>query len=214
MSLFRKLKFGALFAVLGAFVGVVSSPPVVTTVVVASAIVTQDAHAANEIGYWNNGAGAQTSALFPDEYKAVVTAANAYTATTGDTITAVRIGQSTAAARVIGVALYEYDAGTNRATGPALQTTTISTTGAGTFERTGLTWTLTNGLDYVLVAGDPDSVVNLTADTLTDGTSIDDSGDATFPTWGHTAYQALQIELAGDVTNSGGGGLLLRRRRN
>jgi len=159
---------------------------------------------ANEIGYWNGGAGASTLACFPDEYLSPVTAANAYTASSGDSITAVRLSQSSSGARTIGVALYEYDAGTDRPTGPALQTTTIATTGTGTFS-TSVSWALTAGLDYVLALGDPDVAVNITADTLSNGTSRDDSGDATFPTWGHTSYSNVQIELAGDVTNSGGG---------
>ena len=158
---------------------------------------------ANEIGYWNGGAGATTVVCFPDEYLSPVTAANAYTAVSGDAITAVRFSRTSSGGTFdIGIALYAYDSGLDRPTGAALQTTTISgSTTAGTFSAV-VNWPLSAGSSYVLAAGDPTAPMSFTSDSLANGTSGDDSGDATFPTWGHTGYRAHQIELAGDVTNT------------
>ena len=161
---------------------------------------------ANEIGYWNGGSGGTTQSIFPTEYHSPVTAANAYTASSGDTITAVRFSRGSSGIKTVSIGLYEYDSGTSRPTGPVLFETQIVSTAAGVWDATGLSWSLTAGLDYVLAIGElVETAFSMTADTLTSGTSVDDSGDAAFPTWGHTAYTNNQIELAGDVTAGASG---------
>lgn len=162
---------------------------------------------ANEIGYWNGGAGATTRALGTNQYLSPVTAANAYTAVSGDVIDRVRFSRGSSGTKTISIGLYEYDSALDRPTGPVLNEVQIVSTASGVWESSaGLNWPLTAGLDYVLAIGElQETGFNLTADVLTAGTSNDDSGDTSFPTWGHVNYSNVQIEVAGDVVNSGGG---------
>ena len=161
---------------------------------------------ANEIGYWNGGAGATTRALGTNQYLSPVTAANAYTASAGDVINQVRFSRLSSGTKTVSIGLYEYDAALDRPTGPVLNEVQIVSTASGIWQSsTGLGWSLTAGLDYVLAIGElVETGFNLTADVLTAGTSNDDSGDTSFPTWGHVSYSNVQIEVAGDVINTGG----------
>jgi hypothetical protein len=157
---------------------------------------------ANEIGNWANGAGGATRALNVNQYLAPVTAASAYTASSGDTITHVRFYRASGSGtKTVSIGLYEYDSGTDRPTGPVLQEVQIVSTAAGQEWGADVSWSLTNGLDYVLAIGElVETSFNIAATTLTAGTSNDDSGDTSFPTWGHVNYSNVVIDVAGDVT--------------
>ena len=154
---------------------------------------------ANEIGYWNSGAGASTQSAFAGDSIGPVQSA-VHAAGAGETITAIRfnvsnIGSTTTAK----VGLFQTSAGLP--TGAPVQTYTFTGLSGNGVKSASVSWALTNGVSYALVLGETNAIMQVSGDSLASGSTYDDiTGDLS--TYTHRSYKALQIELAGDITTS------------
>ena len=158
---------------------------------------------ANEIGYWNSGSGGSTKSLFQNTSYGSINAADTYTASSGDTITAVRCFRSgTGTERTASIGLYTVSGGLPN-TLVAETPVTILAAG-GVCEVTGLSWALTGGTTYCLAIGEVSAGFVLTALAEASSTAQDDTADNNFPaTWANNSTTAVRMELAGDVTSGG-----------
>lgn len=155
---------------------------------------------ANEIGYWNGGAGGVNQAFFAGDSAAPVGSA-VHAAGSGETITTVRIAfRGTNLQTTCKIGLFATSAGLPTGS-PIYTPATISgISGAGTYS-TSVSWALTNGVSYALAFGESDSLGNLSSDTQASGTSYDDV-TGSLSSFTHRSYKGNIIELAGDITTS------------
>lgn len=157
---------------------------------------------ANEIGYWNGGAGAVSQAFFAADSAAPVGSA-VHAAGAGETITMVRIAfRGTNLQTSCKIGLFATSAGLPTGS-PIYTPVTISgITGAGTYSSS-VSWALTNGVSYALAFGEANSLGNLSSDTQANGTSYDDV-TGSLASFTHRSYKGNIIELAGDITAASG----------
>ena len=170
--------------------------------------------AANEVGYWNGGAGASSRSTFIDTEYANNNAADHYTCVTGDAVTHVRMHRfSAGTARTSTVAIRSVTGGVP----DQLQHEVAVAVGAGIGEYGADTnWSCPNGMTITISIGEISGGFNVTADALATGTTHGNAPSNTFPTtWSPSTTSNFRMELAADITNTpSSGALLLRRRRS
>lgn len=155
---------------------------------------------ANEIGYWNGGAGAVEQTIFPGDSIGPIQSA-VHTAGAGETITAIRVNISTIGSlTTLKVGLCTVSGGSP--TGSPVQTFTFTGLSGSGIKSQSVSWPLTDGVSYALVAGEGDAITKFGGDTLTNGSDYDDV-TGNLATFTHRSFKGVQIELAGDITAGG-----------